>query len=99
VPSGYESPRVPLPKKMFFGDSAPIIKREEKVRKYGSLRRRRMQSRDEVPTERGLPEVHRRTLTSRIVLTRAGSLKKRQPGGGVGCTARRNGGHRQEDRA
>jgi hypothetical protein len=92
VPSGYESPRVPLPKKMCFGDSAP----NNQARGEGGPQVRLPQASApavarRVPTEGGLPEVHRRTLTSRIVLTREDPLTKRQPGGGVGCTARPNG--------
>ena len=41
VPSEYESSHQPLIKKMFFGDSAPNNQvSEEKLRNYGSLRRR-----------------------------------------------------------
>jgi hypothetical protein len=79
VPSGYESPRVPLLKKMCFGDSAP--------NNQASARRScarstapsgvGMQSPDETPTKGGVPEDHRRTLTSSIVLTTEGSLTKR----------------------
>jgi hypothetical protein len=36
-----------------------------------------MQSPDEAATKGGLPEDHRRTLTSRIVFRREGSLTKR----------------------
>ena len=79
MPSGYESPRVPLLKKMCLGDSAP--------NNQASARRScastapsgvGMQSPDETPTKGGLPEDHRRrTLTSSIVLTTEGSLTKR----------------------
>jgi hypothetical protein len=78
VPSGYETPRVPLPKKMCFGDSAP--NNQASVRRNCALTAPAgvgMQSRDEAATIGGLPEDHRRTLTSRIVLTREGSLTKR----------------------
>jgi hypothetical protein len=89
-----------LKKKMCFGDSAPINQASAK-RSCASTAPSGvgMQSRDEALTKGGLPEDHHRTLTSSIVLTREGSLTKRQPGSRVGCTARRNGGLRQEHRA
>jgi hypothetical protein len=90
VPSGYESPRVPLlKKKMCFGDSAP--NNQANARRSSASTATSgvgMQSREEALTKGELPEDHRRTLTSSIVLTREGSLTKRQPGSGVGCTGR-----------
>jgi hypothetical protein len=79
VPSGYESPRVPLLKEMFFGDSAPKNQASASRRSARSTAPSGvgMQSRDEPATKGGLPEDHRRTLTSSIVLTREGSLTKR----------------------
>jgi hypothetical protein len=80
VPSGYESPREPLlKKKMLFGDSAPNKQAGARRRSAAStaLSGVGMQSRDEAPTKGGLPEDHRTTLTSSIVLTREGSLTKR----------------------
>ena len=68
MPSGYESPRVRLLKKMCFGDSAP--------NNQASARRScastapsgvGMQSPDEAPTKGGVPKDHLRTLTSSIV--------------------------------
>ena len=100
MPSEYESPPQPLIKKTCFGDSAP--------NNQASARRSRastatssvvMQSRDVAPTEGGLPEDYRRILTSSIVLTRKGSLTKRQAGSGVDCTALRSGELRQDEQA
>jgi hypothetical protein len=101
VPSGYESPRVPLlKKKMCFGDSAPNNQASVRRRAAGTAPSGvGMQSRHEAPTKGGFPKDHRKTLTSSIVLTRERFLTKRQPGSGVGCTARRNGSLRQEHRA
>jgi hypothetical protein len=80
VPSGYETPRVPLPKKkMSFGDSAP--NNQASVRRNCALTAPSgvdMQLQDEAPTKGGLPKDHRRrTLTPSTVLTREGSLTKR----------------------
>jgi hypothetical protein len=78
VPSGYESPRVPLLKKMCFGNPAPNNQASARRRSARSTAPSGvgMQSPDEAPTKGGLPEDHRRTLTSRIVLTIEGSLTK-----------------------
>ena len=82
MPSGYQSPRVPLlKKKMCFGDPAP--NNQASARKSNAntpLTGVGMQSRDEALIKGGLPEDHRRTLTSRIVLRREGSLTKRRKG-------------------
>ena len=79
MPSGYETPRVPLLKKMFFGDPAPNNQASARRRSARSTAPSGigMQSRDEAATKGGLPENHRRTLTSSIVLTTEGSLTKR----------------------
>jgi hypothetical protein len=88
VPSGYECPRVPLlKKKMCFGDSAP--NNQANARRSSASTATSgvgMQSREEALTKGELSEDQ--TLTSSIVLTREDSLTKRQPGSGVGCTAR-----------
>ena len=88
MPSGYESPRVPLlKKKMCFGDAAPnnqanATRSSASTATSGVV----MQSREESLTKGELPEDQ--TLTSSIILTREGSLTKRQPGSNVGCTGR-----------
>jgi hypothetical protein len=71
VPGGYESPRVPLSKKMCFGDSAPNNQPSAR-RRFASAAPSGvgMQSPDEAATRGGLPEDHRRTLISRIVLSK-----------------------------
>jgi hypothetical protein len=77
VPSGYQSPRVPLLKKMCCGDPAP--NNQASARKSNASTPPSgvgMQSRDEAPTKGGLREDHRRTLTSSIVLTRESSLTR-----------------------
>ena len=79
MPSGYESLRMPLlRKKMSFGDSAPNNQASARRRSARSTAPSGvgMQSPDEAPTKGGLPKDHRTTLTSRIVLTREGSLTK-----------------------
>jgi hypothetical protein len=88
VPRGYESPRVPpLKKKMCFGDSAPNDQPNTRRRSASTATSGvGMQLREEALTKGELPEDQ--TLTSSIVLTREGSLTKRQPGSGVGCTGR-----------
>ena len=88
MPSGYESPRVPLlKKKMCFGDSAPN-NQANTSRSCASTATScvGMQSREEPLTKEELPEDQ--TLTSSIVLTSEDSLTNRQPGSGVGCTGR-----------
>jgi hypothetical protein len=80
VPSGYESPRVPLlKKKMCFGDSAPNNQASARRRSARSTAPSGvgMHSPDEATTKGGLPEDYRRTLTSSIVLIREDSLTKR----------------------
>ena len=87
MPSGYESPRVPLLKKMCFGDSAPNDQANARRSSASAATSGvGMQSREEALTKGELPEDQ--TLTSSIILTREGSLTKRQPGSGVGCTGR-----------
>jgi hypothetical protein len=80
VPSGYETPRVPLlKKKMCFDDSAPNYQASARRRSASTAPSSvGMQSPDEAPTKGGLPEDHRRTLTPRTVLTTEGSLTKRR---------------------
>jgi hypothetical protein len=82
VPSGYQSPRVPLlKKKMCFGDSAP--NNQASARKSNAstpISGVGMRSPDEAAPKGGLLEDHRRTLTSSIVLRREGSLTKRRKG-------------------
>jgi hypothetical protein len=80
VPSGYEAPRVPLLKKKCFGDPAPnnqASARRRSARSTAPSGVVGMQSPDEAATRGGLSEDHRRTLISRIVITREGSLTKR----------------------
>jgi hypothetical protein len=76
VPSGYESLRVPLlKKKMCLGDSA--LNNQAGARRSCARTAPSgvgMQSPGEAATKGGLPKDHRRTLTSRIVLRREGSL-------------------------
>ena len=87
MPSGYESPRVPLLKKMCLGDAAPNNQANAKRSSASTATSGVvMQSREEALTKGELPEDQ--TLTSSIVLTREGSLTKRQPGSSVGYTGR-----------
>jgi hypothetical protein len=83
VPSGYESPRAPLLKKMCCGDSA-LIAKQPSARRRGSASTAPsgvgMRSPDDASTKGGLPEDHPRTLTSSIVLRREGSFTKRRKG-------------------
>jgi hypothetical protein len=81
VPSADDSPRVPLlMKKMCCGDPAP---NNQPSARRSSARSTApsgvgMQSPDEAATKGGVPENHRRTLTSRIVLTREKAHLRRE---------------------